>query len=380
MAAAPQSGQQDNSSGILWGIAALFAAIAGIWYAFKVQIVTSFLMLKLLEVNILNAVTNDYFDSLHQTIVASLASPDKLSYHDLVLIGSAVGESIRYPFVLLLMVLAVVIYLGHTTRVFKRTYSMLDLAKFEKENWPQINPVLDLNLLKTDIDKGPWAMAMTPIQFCKRHRLLEEIRPQRREGMSRKDWDKIEVLLKRGEANQVFALQLGPVWRGVDKLPLYSKALFAVFAARINADSKAAAAILIQLNRTCTTKLDFTGVDELIKKHINTKIVQQILNSHAYTLTVMASMLERARDDGVQASADFLWLKPVDRKLWYTLNTVGRQTPFVEVAGIFAHWMAEKEAGRKLVVPTVEEATKALELALKEVVYHPDEPVEESHK
>ncbi len=35
-------------------------------------------------------------------------------------------------------------------------------------NWPQITPVLDLDLIKTDIDKGPWAMAMTPMQFCKR--------------------------------------------------------------------------------------------------------------------------------------------------------------------------------------------------------------------
>ena len=88
---------------------------------------------------------------------------------------------------------------------------------------------------------------------------------------------------------------------------------------------------------------------------------------------MMASMLEGAREDGVQASADFLWVKPLDRRFWYMMNTVGRQTPYVEVAGPFAHWIAEKEAGRKLLVPMVEEATNALELALKEVVYRPDE-------
>ena len=75
----------------------------------------------------------------------------------------------------------------------------------------------------------------------------------------------------------------------------------------------------------------------------------------------------------MQSSADFLWLKPVDRRLWYTLNSVGRQTPFAEVAGIFAHWIAEKEAGRKLLVPMVDEATKALEIVLTEVVYRRDE-------
>jgi intracellular multiplication protein IcmP len=55
------------------------------------------------------------------------------------------------------------------------------------------------------------------------------------------------------------------------------------------------------------------------------------------------------------------------------LNTVGRQTPFVEVAGPFAHWVAEKQIGRRLLVPMVEEATNALELSLKEIIYHPDE-------
>ena len=151
------------------------------------------------------------------------------------------------------------------------------------------------------------------------------------------------------------------------------RALFAAFAARINSDTKSAAHILAQLSVSSTSKLNLTGVDELLKKHANTKLVQKIVHTHGYVLTVMASMLEGARDDGVQASADFLWLKPLDRRLWYTLNTVGRQTPFVEVAGVFAHWVAEKEAGRKLLVPIVEEATNALDLALKEVVYRLDE-------
>jgi len=149
--------------------------------------------------------------------------------------------------------------------------------------------------------------------------------------------------------------------------------LFAVFAARINSDTKSALALLTQMNVSSTTKINFSGVDALCKKHAGAKLVKQRVVNHAYVMTVMASMLEGARDDGVQASADFLWLKPVDRRLWYMLNTVGRQTPFVEIAGVFAHWVAEKEAGRRLVMPLVEEATNALQLALLDVVYHADE-------
>lgn len=374
MAGAPQGGNQsDNSAGIIWGVAACFAFILGIWYAFGAQMGALYLHLKLFELDILRWFDSSYFDNTRSTIQSALASKRKLSFGELVAMGNSVGEWLRYPFVVLMVILAFVVYFGNSVRVYKRIYNMKEFANLEKANWPQITPVTGLNLLKVDIDTGPWAMAMTPIQFCKRHRLLEEVRPLRREGMNRRDWDKIEVVLKKGEATKVFALQLGPVWPGTKRLPPHVKALFAVFAARLNADSAEAARLLAQFSASSTGKMNFSGVDALLAKHENTKLVQKIVASHAYVTTVMASMLVGAREDGVQASADFLWLKPLDRRLWYTLNTVGRQTPFPEVAGIFAHWVAEKQAGQKLLVPIVEEATKALEIALKEVIYRPDE-------
>lgn len=374
--AAPQQGNQaDNSAGILWGIAAIFAGLAIIWYAFKTQIVSAYLWIKLYEVKLISLFTsNDYLDRLQTAIMAALAVPQAVTLRDLVLIGSGVGAWLRIPFAALLLVLAFFVYQSNTARTYRNTYQMKDLARLEKNNWPQITPVIGLDLLKMDIDKGPWAMAMTPMQYCKRYKILEEVPVRRTEGMSRKDWDRIDVVLKRGYANKLFALQLGPLWMGSHRLPDYMLALFAVFAARINADSKPAEKILRQLSASSTSsKLDMSGVSELLRKHENTKPVQEIVQKHAYVFTVMAAMLQGAREDGVQASADFLWLKPRDRRLWYTLNVVGRQTPFVEVAGIFAHWVAENEAGRKLMVPMVEQATNALELALKEIVYKPDE-------
>jgi intracellular multiplication protein IcmP len=373
MAAAQQGGQSDNSAALIWGVSALFATLIFIWWAFKKYIILIYLSIKSIETQLLNLVSNNHFAQLEQTIQAALANPSTLVFSDLIKMGDGVGDWLRFPIVIMIFVLAVVVYLGNTTRFFTQIYSMRDFVKLEKQIWPQITPVVNLDLLKTDLDTGPWAMAMTPMQFCKKNKLLQEVRAERKEGMSRKDWDRVEVILKRGEANRIFALQIGALWKGVDQLPPYARALFAIFAARINADSKTVPDLLGAISASSATKLDFSGTEELLKKHLNSKRIQSIIQSHAYVMTVMASMLEGAREDGVQASADFLWLKPVDRRLWYTLNTVGRQTPFTEIAGIYAHWIAEKEAGRRLVVPMVEEATKALEIALKEVVYRPDE-------
>src|SRR5262249_13387240 len=151
-------------------------------------------------------------------------------YQDLATTGAYVGEYLRIPIIIFFLVLAFVIYFSNLTRSYKKSYSMRDLVELEHVNWPQITPVMKLDLVKTDIDKGPWAMALTPVMFCKKYKLIEEMRPQRREGMTKKEWNKIEVALKRGEASKIFAVQLGPQWEGIAKLPPYTKALFAVFA------------------------------------------------------------------------------------------------------------------------------------------------------
>lgn len=362
---------QSDSSGLLWITGAILIFGGIIWYVFKENIISFYFTLKLWEINFLSLFTNQLQDVRYFIQSSDTA---KLTFHDVMNVGDAVGSYLRVPIVIVLFILALVIYFANSTRLFKRIYSMRDLAQLEKTNWPQIAPVVGLDLDKKDIDKGPWAMGLTPMQFCKRHRLLEEHKIQPREGMTRKEMNRLEVILKRGQANKIFSIQLGGLWQGIDQLPMHTRALFAIFAARNQSDAKASAAMLSQLSASSVTKLDFKGVDELCKKYQGAKNIQRIINSHAYVLTVMASMLVAAREDGVQASADFLWLKPLDRKLWYMLNTVGRQTPYVEVAGPFSHWVAEKQIGRRLLVPMVEEATNALEVALKEMIYHRDEP------
>jgi intracellular multiplication protein IcmP len=385
--AAPQGQQSpsDNSTGILWTIAAIFLAIGFAWVTLKQYILYGYFQFKLWEVNAISYVVDKLnlhqfdvdLDRIRWVILSFLQGVKKsdLTFKDLLTVGDQVGTYLNIPFAVLVILFAFLVYKGNAVRVFKRIYSMKELAKLEKVNWPQIEPVVGLNLLKEHIDKGPWAMAMTPIQFSKKHQLLEEYK-RVGEALTIKERNRIEVALKRGKANRIFAIQLGPLWHGAAALPPYARGLFVAFAARILSETAVAEKIILKMSSSSTGKLDISNTDALLKKYLSNKKIQTILNGHGYVLTMMASMLEGARDDGVQASADFLWLKPIDRRLWYMLNTVGRQTPFVEVAGPFAHWMAEKEMGRRILVPTIEEATNALELALKEIIYKRDEEEE----
>lgn len=63
---------------------------------------------------------------------------------------------------------------------------------------------------------------------------------------------------------------------------------------------------------------------------------------------------------GVFPTAEFTWLKHVDRTLWYALNNLGRRTFHVEGLGPITHYRAEKLADSPIPEPDVTEAAEAM--------------------
>ena len=359
-------GSQGSSLGFLWVILAVFAMGAVVWYLFHTQIILGILYLKLGEIWLINFFT-DSLQSVYGWILQ--ANPAKVTIGQVGVIASAVGDYIRIPAFIILSVLAWYTYTSDIRLKFKRTYDMTALANAEKNNWPQITPVLDVDLVNEDIDEGQWAMALTPLQFVKKYRLITlQQAKNKHKYKSQLLPPTMEIIENR--TNMVFASQLGRPWMGIDSLPTYAKALFAIFASRIDRNTDEARSLLKQIAvSTQSGQLDFTGTDVLLDKHRHLERVKQLTSQHAYELTTMASMLQAAREDGVLASAEFLWLKPVDRKLWYVLNGVGRRTVFCETAGTHAHWLAECALKRPLRSPMVTQATRGLALALETIIY-----------
>lgn len=371
MAASAQQQQSgDNSLAPLWIILCIFLLGWLLWAFFHTQIVAFVLYIKFWESRLIALV----LPSMTQ-LPASIhhLNPEQVLFPQLLEVSREVGSYLRYPIIVTLVILAIVTYFSHINLQFKKFYTMGALAEAERKNWPQISPVIKLDLIKEDIDKGPWAMALSPMQFAKKYQLLHEEKIISSMTMAAKKHNQRIVSIKREAAHHIFVMQCGEYWQGVRYLKPATKALFAIFSARANRDREGALKLLLQIAESTTNgRLDFSGVDALLAKHQNHKLVQRTMQSHAYVLTVMASMLELARKDGVLATADFLWLKPTDRLLWFMLNSVGRQTSFAEVSGPFAHWNVERAMGRPLMVPMVEEAVNGLEAAIKDILYIPD--------
>ncbi len=287
-------------------------------------------------------------------------SPDKVTSEQVGFINKTLGSFYRYPFCLILLTLAGVSAFRHRSARFVNSYSMKSLCSNEVENWPQISPVVSKDLLANKLDQGPWAMSKLPLDFCRENNLLKVVKRQEKQCWS----------ITHGAAERVFVLQMGPLWESVDALPIHIKALVVIAISRINGEKEVSLDLLAQIAKSAGSgRLDFSNVNTLVEKYKKHKVFEWALARHAYVYTVMATLLEIARTEGVLASAEFVWLKPLDRRLWYVLNTVGRATPFVEVAGVYAHWLAEKKLQKALCTPVVNEAVKALDIAVGEILY-----------
>lgn len=371
-----QQTQTDHTANFFWLIALFAGALIALWFFEKKYILLLVFWMRYGEVEVIRILADIWFpvakflhlplpnlqklDAMKTLLKGVILHPTDMTWQNFAEINTEIGNWVRYFVILVLAGLAALVYFHFGASRFRNAYDMNKLRAVGQENWPQITPVISLNLAKMDIDVGPWAMAQLPLQFCKANSLL-----LLKMVDNKKTWG-----LKQKPAYRLFALQLGPLWQGLDRLPIHVKALALVFLARATGQRPLSKSILSQIATSAASgKLDFSGVSEQLVSFRDHRIVQWAEKRHKYVTTMMATLLEIARSDGVLASAEFLWLKPVDRRLWYVLNTIGRRTAVVEAAGVYAHWIAEKRLGRGMKTPMVKSAVDALEEMLSNVLY-----------
>jgi intracellular multiplication protein IcmP len=375
----------DSALNVIWGIVALFAIILLIWFVFSEQLKNFFILVKKYELTLVNIVViklplefldlgyikKEVADALS---VASSLTADDLTLNSAEYISLIAGNYLRYPIILCLLYFAYFGFFKNVANKYKKYHNMRSLAKQESVEWPQIKPVIGLDLVNAPLNTGSWAMGKTPVDFCKENGLIQISIEENKEFVVGAP-TKYRMTLDPVKAASVFAKQLGKLWHSPESLAIHRRALFTVFLARGCRDTKVANNLLTQINKSCDSKnpnkLNFQGIDAIWPKYYSQPIVKDIIKSHAYEFTIFIDLLLLARQDGVLANSDFLWLKPIDRLFWYVLCSTGRKTYFVEAAGTHAHFLVEKALGKALSVPYVAEAVKALNFALEEIVYVP---------
>lgn len=251
------------------------------------------------------------------------------------------------PFILLMAFLY--FFKLKSAESFTRKFTIKTLMKDQASVWSFLRPIVDLKL-DENIEDGEWAMAKRPLSWVKKYRLLDS-----------------NKVLKEQEAESLFERQVGRLYDGFDSLKDYEKGLLCIFAAHseLTDEAKKDAYKWNDILNITYKKQDYSWVNEAWEKYKNTEKLKLALSQHAFVTTILMRMLEEAR--GVFPTSYFLWLKPVDRTLFFALNRVGSKESFCECAGVFNHFLAEKVLGQPLMKQYVKGAVSGLKYHLEEI-------------
>jgi len=256
-------------------------------------------------------------------------------------------------------------------RKYRRTLKLRDAMKILVAERPFLTPALVTDISKEPFDKGPWRIKHTFISFAIEHGLLLDAKHTRLkappENFRAPYYD-------AQKAQKVFEAQLGPLWTGDWRsLQPHQQAVFGLMAglvcrARkdvIDADNAMAASYNLTIpkgSKAPEISMDFKPGIALAEKYGAEPDVREIARKHAYLHSVLAALkaFGTAKRSGEFSTAHFLWLRPVDRTLFYTLHQVGLEVANLEAAGTFVHMMSENHYKIPSTKPLVAQAVTKL--------------------
>jgi intracellular multiplication protein IcmP len=336
----------------------------------------------------------------------SVKSVNDFTWEHIWTLTSFTGEYMRWIVVPPLLIWVVAMWRKDPIFKFRRQMNIKSLLERNARVFFSVRPLVGEDLLSPGAYKGNWRPFINPFNFSLENNLLKM------EGRDAKAVNKyLATLFKKrvnmddhlvGEyeypvldeekARELFEGNLGEkiwdkdqrpetkkdIWAMLMRMPMHKRALATVLLCHYIAEGdlkKEGDALLEQFADCYYTEklkkkkkkkewtveaLNTAGVNdklrEILKKYDFDIIIIPFL-FHAWSHTLLISLFTRVK---TITSADFIWVKPVDRELWYVLNNVGRKTFGAEGAGAFAHFQVESGLARPLTSPDVDSAVEGL--------------------
>lgn len=175
--------------------------------------------------------------------------------------------------------------------------------------------------------------------------------------------DKVKLRKSHWLGNQLVDLKQdskNPSVVYMDRLSNTGKAIFTILAPHAfgaKAGRAASAQIKDKINYsaygspTGEANLAMPEVQELFDEWRNHDMVRKLARIHHWEYTFLSALLVLAGRTGKIGTFQFIWLKPMNRCLFYVLNTVGRATPHPEAALAFSQKQFEEKCVRKGLLP-----------------------------
>ena len=337
-----------------------------LWTKYHAQISAFVMLVMHYEIHFIDNFTDTYRAADHEM---AESAPSGVTLKDLYGIMQAVGMFFRVPATGLILILAIICTIWAAPSRFKRRFDLDGLIKEQTHGFPLVAAFAErhLKLSPPDPEKLlPADYALTPAEWITRYAAGSAGR------------------LNEPKARVALAAQLGDRWTGPADAAPVARLLFTVFALHL-AERRAEAMQILGDASACLADAEQDGENgpaeplklsaaliERIDAFLATNLqasskaaAMSIAERHAYVTTALMGLLTASRiKAGVLAPAQFVWLKLVDRNLWYALHSLGYEiegigryihpNPRVEAVGAREHWAAERLAGRPLLKPNLD--------------------------
>lgn len=336
----------DDNPLYVWliGIGLIAGALYLTWHYGHAEISAVIKWIRLREMEAISLVTN----SLEPMRRELAQYPSELMvWNDVVVASEGVGAYLRFPIAVILTGLGVVAYTAAPQSKWRKRYNLEMLIKAQAQTWRVITPITRCNpALVTRSPKKPIPVPLEP--------WAEALFPEEWLAVEGVPYDEAAKKVDPAKATVAFTKQLCGPWRGVEKLPDYLQGLFVAFALKIARRRPDCRHMLEELAVCWWPDKGMVLPARLkaeIQKHLRDPKLMgpalEVASKHAWVATVFLGLLQKARiEGGVLASAEFIWLRPTLRALWYPLNGLGSMSFYTEAGGAMAHFMAEVLEGR----------------------------------
>ncbi|MFG6375274.1 MAG: hypothetical protein K1W05_04975 [Desulfovibrio sp.] len=318
----------------------------------------------------------------------SRVDPADLDWATMDKILTYAGSWMRWPLLVVLGVLvAISCWLGSVEKL-KRKLNMEKLLAENSKNFPCLMPIVGKGkylLSPESYDNGPWRIARTPIQFVIAHGLVDgpngfpcKAEDVLENGMPFLDSPALgQCVFKKEAAARVLQKQLGEPFADLACLSPVRKALAAAFILYALGKKHECIAILDDVSASYSENGgvpqcpllengDFSAaLDEVLLAWASFSSRKAVARHLSYQLPLFMALLGEARKKGVLATSQFIWLRPLDRPLWYALNQCGGRAAWTEALAAWAHFQAEEHAGKTLSAPHIDAAVESLKNSLE---------------
>lgn len=420
------SGSQKSGGGsdddLLWITVSIVGGIFLLWFLAHDQIAAVVLFLTYWQIKIVSMIpilgAGHGWTTMLMAIKKVPAS--KLTYSGVFTLLNYSGSIWRWPFLVACGVFAFIVNQNSVKRVYRTKMDFEKLLQIQSKNFPVILPAVRSRLSDKQRETGPWRRHITAYEYALEHQCL--VPPLNHNQNEPYDYQALLAFLKEKKTPEVHHLprinirklrraiisEMTP-WQGIQRLSPPRKAMAAAMALWINGDyiddryaTSGGNRLFASYNNSFeaftlkgswhwrklselhpffekklmksgkikeveSIRIDFSAAEEALKDPAIINTIEKFAGRHAYELTVLLAMLEECRNVMILPTQNFLWLKPIDRVAFYTLDSLGRPGAWMEGSGNVSHYRTELFNDKKIGRPQVDLALRA---AYDEMVKH----------